>query len=301
MKKDFSILNTGYFCAALALLLINDFILKLLYGNAFTGKLSDFAGLFVFPLFFTAFQPKLKGNIFILTAAGFIFWKSNYSQPAIDFFNSLGILTISRVVDYTDLLALTILPIAWQFEKNKNKTFHLKIPLPAITVLSLFAFIATSITPPRYFIPSVEYKFKQHSFTSFIKTLPPNIKLKWSTNNKRNHSYYKDVSLTDSTNVNFVPLESFEVDDSIGLNCTITITITNPSDSISTISAYIKNYTIKDSIVQLSLCNWSIIGHDISEPKNSFAYDLEKQHVKTVFENLVVNRIDKNDRLFPFP
>jgi hypothetical protein len=299
MKKDFSIKNTGYFCAALALLLINDFILKHLYENAFTGKLSDFAGLFVFSLFFTAFQPKLKGCIFLLTAAGFIFWKSIYSQPAINLFNSLGILSISRVVDYTDLLALTILPIAWHFEKNKNKTFYLKIPLPAITVLSLFAFIATSITPPRYFIPSVEYKFKQHSFTSFIKTLPPNIKLKWSASNRRNHNYFKPAALTDSTNVNFVPLEFFEENDSIGLNCTITIV--NPSDSIATISAYIKNYTIKDSIVQLSLYNWSIIGHDISEPKNSFAYDLEKEHVKTVFENLFVNPIDKNGRLFPFP
>ena len=59
-KKEFPMENkhifTSYgFNITLAILLLNDFILKDLYGNWLTGKLSDFAGLFVFSLFFSAY------------------------------------------------------------------------------------------------------------------------------------------------------------------------------------------------------------------------------------------------------
>jgi hypothetical protein len=40
------------------LLLINDLYLKFEYHNYLTGKLSDFAGLFAFPYFFSCLIPK---------------------------------------------------------------------------------------------------------------------------------------------------------------------------------------------------------------------------------------------------
>jgi len=39
------------FIVGLGLLLLNDHVLKATYGNWFTGKLSDVAGLLIFPLF----------------------------------------------------------------------------------------------------------------------------------------------------------------------------------------------------------------------------------------------------------
>ena len=40
------------FLVGLGILLLNDFYLKYAFSNAFTGKLSDVAGLFIFPFFF---------------------------------------------------------------------------------------------------------------------------------------------------------------------------------------------------------------------------------------------------------
>lgn len=55
-KRNFSILVSPGFLLCLCLLLLNDFILKSEFHNALTGKLSDFAGLFIFPLFFSALR-----------------------------------------------------------------------------------------------------------------------------------------------------------------------------------------------------------------------------------------------------
>jgi hypothetical protein len=123
---------------------LNDFVLKGLLGNWLTGKLSDFSGLFVFALFWTAFYPKQRTKIIILTGIIFSFWKSPYSQTFIDSWNSLGLLKIHRTVDYTDLIALTVLPIAYFFDINTEnvKTFKIKPVYPVL--VSAFAFMATS-------------------------------------------------------------------------------------------------------------------------------------------------------------
>ena len=44
-------LTSPGFVVGLSLLLLNDLFLKARFHNPLTGKLSDFAGLFVFPLF----------------------------------------------------------------------------------------------------------------------------------------------------------------------------------------------------------------------------------------------------------
>jgi len=106
-----SILISKLFILGLALLLINDFYLKPTFGNVITGKLSDFSGLFIFPLFWVSFFPNRKNFIFVSTAVLFIIWKSTYSQPFIDFWNSLSPFQIHRVVDYSDLMALCIATI----------------------------------------------------------------------------------------------------------------------------------------------------------------------------------------------
>jgi hypothetical protein len=73
----------------LAVLLINDLFLKRTLSNALTGKLSDFAGLFVFPLFWSALLPRWRGTIHTATGIAFIVWKSPAAQPFIDAWNNL--------------------------------------------------------------------------------------------------------------------------------------------------------------------------------------------------------------------
>ena len=135
------------FLLGLALLLLNDFVLKTAWSNAFTGKLSDFAGLFIFPLFWVAIFPKNKNFIFALTALGFIWWKSPLSQGFIDFWNSNAPYAIGRVVDYLDLLALTALLPAYALTQGRQTSARLRLHPVFPLALAFFAFAATSKSP----------------------------------------------------------------------------------------------------------------------------------------------------------
>jgi hypothetical protein len=140
------ILSRPLFVLALGLLLLNDFYLKYEYSTFLTGKLSDFAGLFIFPYFLSSVRINWTKSIYIVTAVLFVFWKSPYSQELIDSARTLGI-GFNRVIDYTDLFALIILPFSfWYFQKQLltaikiNK--YLTVPL---SVISLFAIWATTL------------------------------------------------------------------------------------------------------------------------------------------------------------
>lgn len=139
-----NIILSHWFILGLFALLINDFYLKELIGNWFTGKLSDFAGLFVFTLFWTALFPRYKRIVFGVIATLFILWKSSWSQPFINSWNEFGLFPIDRVVDFTDLLALSVLPLAYFIEQRSSqlKTVRLTPVIPIL--LSAFAFGATS-------------------------------------------------------------------------------------------------------------------------------------------------------------
>lgn len=131
------------FILGLCILLINDFYLKNHYGNWLTGKLSDFAGLFIFPLFWTILFPKLKNRIYFATAIIFIYWKTVYSEFLINIINQYFTENLNRVVDLTDLLALVILPFSYLYsQKNDKKTINIK-PIFVI-ILASFSFMATS-------------------------------------------------------------------------------------------------------------------------------------------------------------
>ena len=148
MTRDPKILTSYWFVLGLTILLMNDFILKELYGNWLTGKLSDFAGLFIFPLFWVALLPKHKNKIFWLTGLLFIIWKSHFSQILIETFNNFNLLKITRTIDYTDLIALLILPIAYNFESKKENIRAIRISPIFPLIISAFSFIATSKSDP---------------------------------------------------------------------------------------------------------------------------------------------------------
>lgn len=134
------------FLISVFVLLLNDFYLKHQFHNYLTGKLSDFAGLFAFPYFASLFFKSKIKPIYILTGILFIFWKSSSSQLVFDFLNGFGI-GINRIVDYSDFIALFILPFSYHYRiKNLTGIKKLKfLPKPILIGICSFAFIATSL------------------------------------------------------------------------------------------------------------------------------------------------------------
>lgn len=145
-RTHFDLLASPGFLLGLSLLLLNDFVFKRHLHSAVSGKLSDFAGLFVFPLFCVAIFPRPRRVIYGLTAALFVFWKSSYSQPLIEVWNSLPVFGVSRTVDYGDLLALSILPWSFQYSAHYSAPPGRRLGLYAIGIISIFAFAATSFS-----------------------------------------------------------------------------------------------------------------------------------------------------------
>ena len=142
MNQNKSIILSHGFIISLVLLLLNDFILKDTYNNWFTGKLSDFTGLFLFTLFWAFLFPNNKKTIGTIIAFSFIWWKSSLSTGLISYWNEL-FFNIVRVVDYTDLTALISIPLALTYSARKNlPTLKIK-PIVPLTI-SCFAFCATS-------------------------------------------------------------------------------------------------------------------------------------------------------------
>lgn len=151
------LLTSRPFTVAVALLLLNDWVLKAAVGNWFTGKLSDFAGLFAFSLFWAAVLPRHKDAVFMSTAAGFMLWKSPLSSGPLDAWNALGLWPLSRVIDPTDLAAVVVLlPSYWMARRYAARmpssvpSVRRRLHAVGIAALSLFAFTATSVASPRY-------------------------------------------------------------------------------------------------------------------------------------------------------
>jgi hypothetical protein len=141
-----NILSRPLFIFALGLLLLNDFYLKYEFSNFWTGKLSDIAGLFLFPYFLSSLRVKWSKAIYIGTAFLFTFWKSPFSEGLLNSAQAIGI-GFNRVVDYTDLFALFVLPFSFVYFQRQLSTKdrsgkYLRVP---IGIVSLFAIWATAL------------------------------------------------------------------------------------------------------------------------------------------------------------
>lgn len=170
------ILLSPLFLISLFLLLLNDFVLKSQFHNFLTGKISDFAGLFIFSLFFISFLPKRKLIVLLSIATLFTFWKSPFSESFINYWNSFEILTVWRVVDYTDLFALSVLPFAYFYSNYCFGKYEIKLPFKQVAtssmiLVSLFAFIATSRADEHGFRIKKEYTLNltKSRFEEFLK------------------------------------------------------------------------------------------------------------------------------------
>lgn len=144
------------FMLSIFALIINDFFLKYIFHNTITGKLSDLAGLFAFPFFWSAIFPKQAKFIHFLTVIFFVFWKSALSQPLIDLINLTGLNTF-RTIDFTDNIALISVLFSYFLI---TKPFLIKVKpvlLKFLFSISVFSFVATT---QKRDAPTIEEEFK---------------------------------------------------------------------------------------------------------------------------------------------
>jgi hypothetical protein len=151
MYERLKILVSPLFLFFLVVLIVNDFFLKSAFHNMITGKLSDFSGLFIFPIFWSAIFPKQKLWIFISTAVLFAFWKSEYSSLIIQLVKPY--FSIGRTVDLSDLIALPMILFAWFYLRSSlqlsvGSALTARLSTYFISVVAIFSFCATS--QPRY-------------------------------------------------------------------------------------------------------------------------------------------------------
>ncbi|KRA17009.1 hypothetical protein [Lysobacter sp. Root604] len=137
------------FLLALGLLILNDAVLKSAWHNAFTGKLSDFAGVFAFAYFWAVAIGRGRMAVHVAVGLAFVWWKSSWSTSAIDAWNGLPLFDVARVVDYGDLLALAVLPLSWWClargaQPNPRDGVTPAWPQLAVAAIALVAFTATS-------------------------------------------------------------------------------------------------------------------------------------------------------------
>jgi len=132
------------FIASLALLVLNDFVLKPVFHNALTGKLSDFAGLFALTLFVATLCPSYRRVAGWAIAAAFTFWKTSYAESLIEAWNAVAPFAVGRTVDLTDLVALPMIALAvWAAPRVEPWTLPRGLQL-GLAILAPLAFTATS-------------------------------------------------------------------------------------------------------------------------------------------------------------
>lgn len=158
IRHEKQLLLHPFFLFSLLALLLNDHWLKYMCPGWITGKLSDFAGLLVFPVFWTFFFPMYKKYIYICTTLVFLWWKSPLSEGLIFFFNKNLHLPLQRVIDYSDLAALLMLPLAWRLKPAaiNGENLLLRMTRNGVAAISLLACCATSV-PARKMIRDDRY------------------------------------------------------------------------------------------------------------------------------------------------
>lgn len=152
------------FLINLTFLLLNDFYLKYEYHNWLTGKISDFTGIFVFAVFLIVLFPTHKKAVAIFCTLFFCWWKSALSNSFIDFFNSINI-PLNRIIDYTDLLALSVLPFVYKIkEPDYSATLLRSVAVYTMGTIALFSFCATSL--PRHLM----YDYDRENEITYYET-----------------------------------------------------------------------------------------------------------------------------------
>lgn len=193
MRNKFLLCNV-IFILSLIILFLNDHFLKLHFHNWFTGKLSDVTGIVLLPFLLTFLFPRLRQNSVYFTALFFIFWKSPYSEKLIGIYNLFSPISIHRVVDYSDLLALIFLIIPYYFIKNQNRIKFFEIGKTSSAFIVFPSILVLMSTSPSHYYKYVPYNGNLifDNSTSFI--IPKTKEELLDEFKKRNVNVYKDTT-----------------------------------------------------------------------------------------------------------
>ena len=142
--RRIELLGSPLFVCAIALLILNDFVLKATFHNWLTGKLSDFAGLTAVTILAAALWPRRLATAAVFICLGFAYWKSPDSQWLIDLVNGISPVRIGRTVDYTDLIALPVVGLTAALAPRLRTWETRRWVLHAVAGASVVAFAATS-------------------------------------------------------------------------------------------------------------------------------------------------------------
>ena len=272
-KQLSEILLSVDFILALVLLFLNDTLFKYSWPNFITGKLSDFAGLYLFPLFVTIFV-KDKPKVYFGTVILFIIWKSSLSQPFIDYWNSVSFYNIDRVVDYTDLMALSVLPLAYYRPNSFGNLSNIRYkPLFKYIIggFSLIAILATAGTHGR--IKRYPYNFSKQTVSKALLQIV-----------NENPQYLVPESLSGSFNIESPTSKSI---DTVGFNFYF-------SDSkIGKI--YWATFMGRNEDWTEPKCSFDLVGIKLSDGKSLYEKDLiseDRVYVKETFESKIVSKLD---------
>lgn len=148
--RNKNLIGNYIFIIAILMLLVNDQFLKFKFPGLITGKLSDVCGIIILPLLLTFVFPKLRERSVWVTMLAFTYWKSGYSQSLIDFYNQFALIETSRVIDYSDLWVLFLLPIPYYILKNHQLTASFSIKkINPYFILFPSVLILTATSPPK--------------------------------------------------------------------------------------------------------------------------------------------------------
>ena len=134
------------FLVALALLIANDHWLKTAYPGPVTGKLSDFAGLFVVALALVAWRADRAAIGCVILGSLFVVWKSPLATPLIDAWNATIRWPVARTIDATDLIALAAIPAAMRYARSRPRSIDRRLVRYLAAAVMLLAVTATSYT-----------------------------------------------------------------------------------------------------------------------------------------------------------
>ncbi|MBC7878873.1 MAG: hypothetical protein H7Y59_17005 [Anaerolineales bacterium] len=155
-KTDLIALSHPLTLVSILVLLINDHVLKVYAPSILTGKISDFAGLFFFPILLSAILNLIFKSLnlqarqvsiasFGFTAIWFILIKT------IPFFNNFteSVLSVQIIRDPTDLMALVMFLPAWKLRASIEDQKEVKVQKLSYVMLC-FASLAALATSPAY-------------------------------------------------------------------------------------------------------------------------------------------------------
>ncbi|UTW61003.1 hypothetical protein KFE98_13360 [bacterium SCSIO 12741] len=222
MKRDLRTLGHPLFLISLSLLILNDWVLKTAWSHPITGKLSDFAGLFAFPFFFSALFPAYRKGVHLASVLLFVWWKSPLADSFIATFQAWSI-PMHRTPDYTDLIALLSVGFSYYLFRSEWRVVLPKLALGILLAVSSFSFLATSVAPHyRYMamVPMLQIYHFNFSKRELIYRLNM-VQLKrvqrleyghLDFNQEKNGFYYPDTS---QTMVVLIDYESVKDQDSV--------------------------------------------------------------------------------------